>query len=163
MAARGIDVRLLRITRKVKEEIIRTCSHPETLREIIRRAEALVFMPKEERALAASSFAFFCSEQPCVIYQPPEGVAHITLEVTRRREPVIISIARVVWTMTHCVSEQGEALLGSEELVHSCSRNGDGNTGTGCCLNPFHMIVATPEDRQKLRNARQRVREVLAS
>lgn len=158
---KGRNTTTFRIDRRKRMEVISQCSHPAVLTEIFRRADALVFVPKADRALAVEDFRSFCHEQPCIVWQPEDQTQrHITVVVTREAEEKITTVPRLVYTITHVVPEQGGPLMGDEEVLHTCGRNGNNSTGYGTCLNPDHLMRSDEEGRMQLAEIRRGARKL---
>jgi hypothetical protein len=155
----GRDTHTLRITRQLKEEILRGCDQPDILRAIFEQAWGLAFGRG-----TVDEFDQFCRAQPCIKWNPDDpSERHVTVDVSGEREKILIAVHRVVWTIVHTVSAQGPTLMGDQELLHSCGNNGTPNTGFGVCLNPAHLIVGTQDNRVALRQARKVLRRLNAN
>lgn len=158
----GRDTSTLRITRQNKEDLIACCSHPALMREVIQRVERLAFIPAgPERDAHLVEYHTFCKGLPCILWQPEDSSrCNMQIRVTREPDTALIKLCRVVWTVCHVVSEQGPALRGHEEVLHSCGRNGASDTSYGACINPDHLVRGTEETRQQLKEARVAMRKV---
>lgn len=154
--ARGRDTHTLRIDKRVRLEIIHNCSHPDLLQQIFEMAASMAY-----GHATLTDFNRLCHEAPCILWQPEDpNVRHVDVQVSRELDLVMIHVARVVWTITHTIPEQGESLRGYEELLHLCAHNGAQNTAFGACLNPSHLIRGNEENRLNLAAARRLFRKV---
>lgn len=147
--------------RTVKHELIRNCSHPEILEEILRLADRLAFTAKPERSAAVAALVAYCEAQPCILWTPhhEEHSRHMTVRIQFGGETVI-SISRVLWAAFHVVPEQGDQLAPREEIIHSCGTQSDSSTGWNACLNPAHMVKMDATTRMKVSQARKLMRQV---
>lgn len=152
--ALGRDTSTFRIDRHVREEIIRNCSAPDRLRTIFDMAAGLAY-----RRVSLEEFEATCRRMGCILFTPLDGQCNIEVRVTREIDPVMIKIHRVVWAITHTISEQGPSLKPHEMVLHLCSSNGHPGTGEGSCLNPAHFIRGTIENKQDLAIARRLMRK----
>jgi hypothetical protein len=158
---KGRHTASFRIDRRKRQEVVSQCSHPALMLEILSRADALVFTPKAERAAAVLAFRAFCHELPCIVWQPEDPTQrHITVTVTREPEQKITTVARLVFALTQVVPEQGGALTGEQEVLHTCGLNGAKHTGYGACLNPDHFLRSDEEGRKQLAAVRRGVRRL---
>lgn len=146
--ARGIDTSQLIIENRVVKDIVAGCDKPEVMLAILAASREVAF-----RRMTVDAFNEFCAAQPCVLWTP-EYPHLIDVRIRRKIETTPIRVTRIVWTITHVCSLQGEMLRGHEELHHDCGNNGHANSGQGACLNPAHMIKGGAEVRKELRKVR---------
>lgn len=159
--ARGRDAHTFRITPAKRAELIDGCSEPGILRDIFAQADSLAFKRVGyDRDNAIAHFEEFCRQQPCIIWE--QIGAGIEVDVTRG-EVALIRVSRVIWHITHVVSEQGPPLRKFEELLHSCGHNGGDQTSKGSCVNPAHLIKATADARIELWLARRTMKKIGAA
>jgi hypothetical protein len=157
----GRDTDTFRNLRRTAKELAAGCSHPEIFAEIVAKANALAFLPVDDRDAAIFALDVFMRSQPCIIWQPEdEDQRHITVEITREREPIVVAVSRAAWAVAHVVSQQGRGLLGTEELQHTCGKNGHVGTGYGVCINPSHLVRGNHQTREQLKQVRKTLRSV---
>ncbi len=140
----GRDTHTLRIEKRVIEEILYHCSHPDELREMIRLARAIVFDTDKERAQRV--FRSYADGVPCILWQPYEGQRHVKVRVSREVKTVVVSVARIIWIITNPTAP---SLKGSEEIRVTCGNHGDCNTYANGCLHPLHLVRNTAADRHQ--------------
>lgn len=147
--ARGYDTSRLIIETRVIKDIVAGCDKPEVMLAILAQARELAF-----RRTTVQAFNEFCEAQPCILWQP-ESPHLLDVRIKREIECVPIRVTRVVWTITHVCSQQGEMLRGHEELHHNCGNNGHAHSAQNACLNPSHLIRGGVEFRTELKKVRK--------
>ncbi len=154
--AEGRDTHNFRITKATRDFILARCSNPEALRSVFE-----LLWPLALRRISVLDFTAHCSTLPCILWTPTDpDERHVKVQIpAESHDTVMIHVCRVVWAITHVVADQGAPLRGHEELLHSCGRNGDPNTGRNACLNPGHLMRGTKENRRILMLARRAMRQ----
>lgn len=156
----GRDTSEIAIDKKAKEEILRSCSHPELLRSIFETADGLAF-----GRVSLEEFETFCRAQPCIFWTPSDpGQRHVMVRIYRETERATRQVCRVVWRIClNVIDAQGPPLMGDEEVLHWCGNNGRKHDAVGTCLNPGCFMRGNTETRTDLAHARALMKKSLAN
>lgn len=151
---RGRDTHRLIIDGKIIKKLVASCDNREAMVEIFRLVWELAF-----KRITVAQFDAACQLMPCILWKPDDPTErHMVIRCVDEQEPVLVSIARIVWRATHVCSEQGPDLRGHEEVLHSCGNNGINHTGYGACMNPAHLWRGDADSRVHLKQTRELMR-----